>query len=152
MKDPRTRIENFEAIVGDLSMPEDEAIERLAHALDALVLAAQEVVFEFDEQSYPDPPEIDSKPIRDAVAQRFPCFGYYNVVLNVSGDITKPENAVGDAIGDLEEILVDLKKVKWCLENTSEADALWHFQFGFRSHWGRHARDLQLYIHDLYGW
>ena len=67
---------------------------------------------------------------------------------NLSDSIENSDIIVGDAIDDICDIVGDLQEVLWCFENTSENDALWHYEINFRSHWGRHLRDLQLYLHD----
>jgi hypothetical protein len=52
-------------------------------------------------------------------------------------------------IDDILDIARDLTEIIWRYENTSKDDVLWHFEFLFRAHWGRHLRSLQVYLHDL---
>lgn len=47
------------------------------------------------------------------------------------------------------DLLLDLKDVRWRLNNTSVDDALWHLNQSFQSRWGQHLRELQLYLHVL---
>ncbi|MEM7366870.1 MAG: DUF5063 domain-containing protein [Pseudomonadota bacterium] len=150
MRDLATLIERLEGIIDDRTVDEDDAILGVAHALDALLTHAQEAEYAFDDTDYPDPPEVDAVALRARVARRFPRLGHYNVAAEISTKIGESECHVGDAARDLEEILADLTEIKWRLGNTSTQDAHYEFQFGFRTHWGRHARELQLYIHDFH--
>ena len=54
---------------------------------------------------------------------------------------------VGDALDDVADIAHDLKEVLGRWESTSEADAIWYLRMGFETHWGKHLRSLQLYLH-----
>ncbi len=121
----------------------------LARLLDALALARHDLRVVLDGTEYPQPPDWPYAERRALVAERFPAYGFYNVVLNVAEEVGKAELGVGDAIDDIADIAGDLAGVAWARRNTSEADALWHFEFTFHSHWGQHLRDLQQYIHSL---
>ena len=79
------------------------------------------------------------------LGKRFPRHGYYPVA-----DPTEPlnkEHMVGDAIDDLADIVGDLEEVVWRSENIGSEDAHWYFKFLYRSHWGKHLRELSLYLH-----
>ena len=145
-----TRIRDFLSGVDDTSQSESDSIDALIAALDGLAVSIHAVRFESDETDYPEPPTQDHKATWQRVAARFPKFGYYNSPLDISEKIAETTLAVGDAVGDVAEIYDDLQEVLWRFENTSQADALFHFQLGFRTHWGRHLRELQLYAHDLH--
>lgn len=54
----------------------------------------------------------------------------------------------GEGRDDISDIVLDLKEVLWYFENTSKDNALWYFENSYKSHWGRHLRELQLYLHD----
>jgi hypothetical protein len=54
---------------------------------------------------------------------------------------------MGAGWDDLADITSDLREVLWCWENTSEADAAWHFRFLYQIHWGRHLHNLRSYLH-----
>jgi hypothetical protein len=138
------------SVVDDTSRSDLDAIEALESALDALVGCVHGIQFKFDESDHPEPPANDSDSTYKRVSKRFPTFGYYNTPLDVSEKVAETELAVGDAVSDVAEICDDLQEILWRFENTSEADALFHFQLGYRSHWGRHLRELQLYVHDLH--
>lgn len=124
-----------------------EDLDELIVELDNLALLVSNVDFEFDKKDYPDSPKLDYVEIRRCVEARFPTLSFYNSAEGVESEIGKPTILVGDAIDDLTDIVRDLKEVLWCFKNTSNNDALWHFQTSFRSHWGRHLRELQLYLH-----
>jgi hypothetical protein len=62
--------------------------------------------------------------------------------INIEQSIT-----AGDAIDDLADIVQDLEEVIWRFENVGSEDGLWHFKSLYRMHWGRHLRELSLYLH-----
>jgi len=141
----------FDVIEGNYSLEGREANLRLA--LDRLALAVHYTDGAFDETDYPEAPSREYKVVRELVSPNFPDLGYYNVVLGITEKIGEGQCAVGDAIDDICDIARELEAVLWCWENTSVHDALWHFKFGFESHWGQHLRDLQLYLYAKeYGW
>lgn len=135
----------FEVIESDLQV-EDREI-KLVRALDELAMATHSLQFKFDERDFPDSVTRDYQEVREIVSENFPDLGFYNVVLDVTDNIAESNNGVGDAIDDICDIAGDLEEVLWCWENTSVDDALWHFELSFNSHWGKHLRDLQLYLH-----
>jgi hypothetical protein len=124
-------------------------IRRLVEVLDKLAFAYHHVSFEFDENAS-DPPghnhQIYSR-YREMAGQKFPLLGDYSDVNPL--ELENPDIMMGDSLDDLADIACDLQDVLWCLENTTEEDALWHFQFGYESHWGRHMRYLQTYLYEL---
>lgn len=137
----------FVAIEGDVAPEAREA--RLSLALDQLAIAVHFTDYTFDDRNFPDPEVREYATLRTIVSPRFRKLGYYNVALDVSDKIGETSLGVGDAIDDICDIARDLEEVRWRWENTSVEDALWHLEFGFGSHWGKHLRDLQLYLHAL---
>ena len=123
-------------------------LNELAIHLDKLAYCIHQVNYKFDEADYPDAPDRNYAESRAIVEKRFPYLGYYNVVEDISENIESTKVLVGDSIDDLVDIAGDLQDVLWYFENTSNDDALWHFRNSYISHWGRHLRDLQLYLHD----
>ena len=80
----------------------------------------------------------------------FPEFGMYSEVepgAAYRGSLG--ETMMGDAIDDLEDIAGDLSEVAVLLRKGEPANAIWQFRFSFESHWGRHLRSLQGYVHYL---
>jgi hypothetical protein len=120
----------------------EEFLDRIAHHRHG-------ISFTFDTKDYPDSPEIPDGHFRKLVSKRFPNYGYYNCADIVTEAINESPVVVGDAILDLEEIAGELHEVLWRWENNSADDALWYFDFSYNSHWGRHLRDLQLYVWNL---
>jgi hypothetical protein len=124
--------------------PKEITCEDLTEVLDRLLVAYHDT-----RDAAPDsethPPSLDYDEVRERVQRSFPGFGYYAW----SAPEALPGDAVmtGDAIDDLADIYKELSGVAWLSENSSIADAAWHFRFGFRSHWGRHLLDLRSYLH-----
>lgn len=58
------------------------------------------------------------------------------------------EVVVADAVDDLADVIIELRDVEWRFEHTSEADALWTLENGFRTHWAAHARWLQVSLFE----
>ena len=119
----------------------------LRAALDRLAMASNYEAPFPDDRTWPEPEVHTYNDIRAIVGARFPDLGYYNIALEIGDHIGASELGLGDAIDDLVDITEELLAVVWRLEHTSPEDALWHFQFGFESHWGDHLRGLQLYLH-----
>jgi hypothetical protein len=125
-------------------LPDGEA--RLGRALDRLVAVRHDVSFSFDQTEYPEPPGLDSDVARELVVRFLPTFGVYNVPASLTENIASSSLLVGDAVDDLADVLIDLREVEWRWTNTSEADALWHFDHAFRFHLLPHVRWLQVYL------
>lgn len=140
-------IREFLAFVIDgESDSEEEDIRRLIAALDKLAYSKAGLSYEFDDTDYPDPPGADTVTEED-IQKRFPTLGWYNVARNISKNIENHDMMCGDAIEDICDIAVQLSEVVWRFENTSNNDAMF-FCIDTYSHWGRHLRELQLYLHD----
>ena len=141
----------FEVVTGQTTEADRE--EKLRFALDRLALAYHFADFTFDEENYPDGPGTAYRATREIVSANFSELGYYNVAGEISDKIAEGEVNVGDAINDICDIAGDLEQVLWFWDHTSVDDALWHYRFGYDSHWGKHLRDLQLYLYAKeHGW
>ncbi len=135
----------------DLILGEDtelKELDTLISALDKLAYSIRFINYIFDETHYPDAPAESYSEIRECVQKKFPTLGFYNISIDISENIGETEPAVGDAFDDIADITRDLKEVMWYFENTSPDNALWNYELGYRAHWGRHLRELQLYLHD----
>ena len=119
----------------------------LIFALDKLALAYHFSEYEFDNKKYSEPPGKDYQRLRAIVTQRFPNYGYYNLPEEITSKISEAGVIVGDAIDDITDIAQDMQEVRWRWDKTGELDALWHFRFGYYSHWGNHLRELQIYLY-----
>ena len=100
------------------------------------------VKFEFDETDYEEQLEFDYEEILENVKSNFSDFGYYSSILDSNKMEPNIEIGTGDELYDLTDIIKDLLNVKWRMENTSESDALWHFEFSMRTHSEQHLVDL----------
>lgn len=124
----------------------EENLLALEVVLDKLALAHNFIDFQFDAADHREAPREDYKRLRQLAEARFPGFGYYNLPGSITENIAESTMVVGDALDDVADIAVDLHEIAWCWDNNSPEDALWHFQFGYESHWGEHLRSLRLYI------
>lgn len=130
-----------------LKKPEELNLGSLILQLDLLVVATQLSEFEYDQKDYPDPPEKDYAGLREKLTLRFPELEFYYTVESQISKEANVEVLTGDALDDLVDIVGDIQDVKWYLENTTINNAKWHFEFSYRSHWGLHLRELQLFLH-----
>ncbi|MGB7208862.1 MAG: DUF5063 domain-containing protein [Pyrinomonadaceae bacterium] len=135
----------LEVIEGEFAPAERET--RLQFALDKLALARHYAEYNFDENDYPAPQTRDYGKLRELISPQFPNCGYYNVAHKIAKEIGKETAGVGDAIDDICDIAGHMEDVLWCWDNTSVDDALWHFKESYGFHWGKHLRDLQLYLY-----
>lgn len=147
----KAAIEHYLSVIASGEGDETDRIQKLILSLDELAMVShKQLDYVFDKREYPDPPERDYEATRKSVGKLFPSLGFYNTALDVSDEIGQTTLGIEDAIDDIADIAGDLIEVLWRLNNTSEDDALYHFHLYFRSHWGRHLRELQLCLHDFY--
>jgi hypothetical protein len=129
------------------SVEENEA--KLKLLLDKLAFAQHSINYKFDEKDYADAPRKKYDELRKLVTAQFPNYGYYNVAEDVTINIGEGKVNVGDAIDDIADMAGDLFEAKWCWENNSTEDGLWHFKNEFEIHWNNHLRGLQIYLINL---
>ncbi len=142
-------IDSFLSLIENGCGSEEENETQLKLLLDKLALAQHFVGYKFDEKDYADAPEKEYENLRKLVTALFPNYGYYNMAAKVTTNIGEGETIVGDAIDDLADIAGDLFETKWCWENNSPEDGLWHFRNNFEFHWSQHLRELQIYLLNL---
>lgn len=106
------------------------------------------VEFEFDETDYEEEPDFDYNKIKENVKSNFPDFGWYSNVLDLNKMEPDVKIGIGDVLDDLTNIIKDLLVVKWKMDNTSEMDALWEFEFSMRNHSEQHLIDLLRFIKE----
>lgn len=135
-------VRSFLALLAEGEPPSDET---LAKALDQLALAYHQAPEGEPADDDRRPPEWDFKARYAALGQRYPQLGMYAVA--DPSEVINEEAMCGDAIDDLTDIERDLREVIWRFENIGAEDAHWHFKLLYRSHWGRHLRELALYLH-----
>ncbi|WP_420552608.1 DUF5063 domain-containing protein [Tenacibaculum aiptasiae] len=100
------------------------------------------VKFEFDETDYDEEPNFNYNEIKENVKSNFPDFNWYSMVLDSNKMEPNIEIGIGDELDDLADIIKDLLEVKWRMENTSEKDAIGHFELLMRTHSEQHLVDL----------
>ena len=110
-----------------------------------------EIGYKFDEKEFPDFDKSQLPDIRQNVTSNFTDFGFYKTILNIKDIDNLKDNAIGDAIDDLSDIIADLLEIKWRIENNSLADGLWFFELTFYSHTQQHILDLLNYMKQKNG-
>ena len=100
------------------------------------------IEYKFDEADFPDFDKKQFPDIRQNVESNFKDFGLYKTVLDINDLDNLEDAAIGDAIDDLSDIIIDLLEVKWRIENNSLADGLWFFELTFYSHTQQHILGL----------
>jgi hypothetical protein len=104
------------------------------------------VEFEFDETDFEEEPDFNYNEIKENVKSNFPDFDWYSMVLDLNKMEPNIEIGIGDALDDLTDIIKDMLVVKWKMDNTSEMDSLWEFEFSMRTHSEQHLIDLLKYL------
>ena len=110
-----------------------------------------EINYDFDKTDYPDFNKSALPDIRLKVESNFKDFGYYKTVVEITDIDNLKDSAIGDAIDDLTDIILDLLEIKWRIENNSLADGLWYFELIFYSHTQQHILDLLNYMKQKNG-
>jgi hypothetical protein len=104
------------------------------------------VEFKFDETDFEQEPDFNYNEIKENVKSNFPDFDWYSMVLDLNKMEPNIEIGIGDALDDLTDIIKDMLVVKWKMDNTSEMDSLWEFEFSMRTHSEQHLIDLLKYL------
>lgn len=110
-----------------------------------------DIAYKFDEADFPDFDKSHLPDIRKNLKRNFKDYGFYKTVLDINDIDNLNDNAIGDAIDDLAEIIIDLLEIKWRVENNSLADGLWFFELIFNSHTQQHILDLLNYMKQKKG-
>jgi hypothetical protein len=133
--------QDFLSVVWDGEPP---SIEELSRALDRMLYLHHGIALADCAEDDRHPPVIDGPALYREVAARFLDLGLYPISdpLALVGD----GDMVADAIDDIADITRDLREVVWREQHLGAGDAAWCFRLLF-SHWGRHARELSLYLH-----
>lgn len=132
---------HFLSVVWEGEAPGDE---ELLAALDRLVAAYHDTSETVPSDMDVEAPRSDGPLLYKAVGDRFPGYGHYSV-----SDPLEPleeKSMLGDAIDDIADLTLDMREVVWLADNVQADDAIWSFRLLF-FHWGRHARELALYLH-----
>ena len=110
-----------------------------------------DIEYKYDETDYLDFDKSQHPEIRQNVSSNFMDFGFYKTILDINDIDNLKDNAIGDAIDDLSDIIFDLLEIKWRIENNSLADGLWFFELIFYSHTQQHILDLLNYMKQKNG-
>lgn len=110
-----------------------------------------DIEYEFDETDFPDFDKSQLPEIRQNVESNFQDYGFYKTILDINDIDNLKDNAIGDAIDDLSDIIFDLLEIKWRIKNNSLADGLWFFELIFYSHTQQHILDLLNYMKQKNG-
>jgi hypothetical protein len=131
----------FLSVVWGDQRPTDGA---LSAALDRLVAAYHETPDVDPSDCQAEAPRQEGSSLYQEVAARFPDYGLYPT----ADSTASPEDTtmMGDAIDDLADLTLDMREVVWLADHVGPDDAHWSFRLHF-FHWGRHARELSLYLH-----
>lgn len=124
-------------------------IKRLVRCLDALAYAVHFVDPENGAGEL-EPPRLDYAQTYEAIRQRFPFLGKYWLALHpVLQEGTEGELAVGDAIDDLADILIEIKDVRWLHEQTGRKEALAALRERYDMHLWMHIHSLRQYLEEV---
>ncbi len=124
-------------------------VTRLIRCLDALAYAVHFVEAE-RASSELEPPRLDYAQTYDAIRQRFPFLGKYWLALHpVLQEGIEGELAVGDAIDDLADILIELKDVRWLHEHAGRQEALGALRERYDMHLWMHIHSLRQYLEEV---
>ena len=128
----------------------DNNYDLLQNQLYEIIKYTFNLSFKFDENDYEDyNNDENNDELMFYINNNFKDFGFYNIVSDVTNKISETKITVGDSTDDLLDIIKDFKEVIWRFENNSINDGLWYLDFGFKSHWGKHASDLLWYLYHL---
>lgn len=105
-----------------------------------------DIKYKFDDTDFPDFDKSQLPDIRKNVASNFKDFGLYRTILDINDITNLRENAIGDAIDDLSDIIIDLLEIKCRIDNNSMDDGLWFFELTFYSHTEQHILNLLNYV------
>ena len=137
-------VRHFLRLFEDATPAEERTPERLCDVLDRLLIAYHETADTAPETDA-QPPSRDFQEDRRLMERCFSDFGLYGwsePEERPGGDVM-----VGDAIDDLADLYAELRGVDWLSTNSGQADAVWSFCSGYRTHWGRHLLNLRSYLH-----
>jgi len=124
----------------NLNIPDNEAL--LEKNIVKIYNLYFEINYTFDHAKYQNFDKSQLPDIPKNVISNFKEFGFYKTVLDIHDLDNVQENALGDAVDDLSDIILDLLEIKWRINNNSLDDGLWFFQFIFHAHTQEHIIGL----------
>lgn len=124
-------------------------LSRLIRGLDALAYAMHFIDCVGGESEM-EPPRLDYRQAYEAIRQRYAFLGRYWLALHpVLQEGTEGELAVGDAIDDLADILIELKDLRWLHEHSGRNDALAALRARYDKHLWMHVHSLRQYLEEV---
>jgi len=126
--------------------PGDVQMMRLTRLLDKLA-AATEFTSDEPADTTDEDDSTEAQSFYRRIGANFPGLGWYSTVLDINPEPSEDKIAVADAIDDLADIAMDLTAVVRVSESSGLDAARQEFNFRFRTHWGFHLRELQLYLY-----
>ncbi|MGE0240550.1 MAG: hypothetical protein AB7F09_18335 [Parvibaculaceae bacterium] len=148
MTDPLQAVDRLVAeISGADGRPAD--ICALIHAIDTLMYAVHFVDADASETG-PEAPRADYDQTYETLKQRHAGLGYYWLALHsIIREGTEGELAIGDAIDDLADILIDLGEVRWIHEHADRRTALAALRARYDMHLWMHFHSLRQYLEEV---
>lgn len=110
-----------------------------------------DIEFKFDETQYLKFDKNEYFDLRENVRSNFPELSLYKTIIDINDIDNLKDNAIGDALDDLTDIILDLLEIKWRIENNSLTDGLWYFELIFYGHTQQHILDLLNYLKQKNG-
>ena len=146
----RATIEEFLTFV-DAPPSHPTQLERgLMQRLDRLAL----LVSELDPQTLEaadfesDMERLPHERVKKYVDERFAVLGFYSTFKPGEDENGQPKTALGDAVEDLTDLLLDLSEVVQIFKRYGTAAGLIQFYELYWVNWGRDLRDLQRLLYD----
>lgn len=130
----------------NIEISKDERNLVLEKSLISIYSLYFEIQYENDNTDFEEYDDIKYVNIRKNIESNFPDFGYYTIALDLMDINNKDNMAIGDAIDDLSDIILDLLQIKWRMENNSQNNGLWYFEVIFSGHTQQHIIDLLKYL------
>lgn len=101
-------------------------------------------------ETMPEPPRLDYDQAYEAIRRRYPTLGRYWLALHpVMQEGTEGELAVGDAVDDLADILIELTDVRWLNQHARRVDALATLRTRYETHLWMHVHSLRQYLEEV---
>jgi hypothetical protein len=93
---------------------------------------------------------LDYNDLRKELSKSFKDLSYYHSVLNLLKVHEKPDQAMGDAMDDLCDIVMDVTESEQAFLANDESNGLWSLRFSFDTHWAEHLIAIKAYLLNLF--
>jgi hypothetical protein len=129
----------------EVSERRQEQLLAALNVLELAVLALPDVEPDGDDIEQP-PHTYEAR--RTSVDTAFPEFGFYSTADMRNVGAPQPV-LVGDAVGDLADILADIDRGLWHETHSGVNNAVWEIRQAYETHFGAHLADLRAYLYRL---